>query len=402
MISKMKEAIKKNKKIYMLILWIKVLTCGIYYSLFLYLFRIFPINNNKIMIISYYGKGYGDMGKSIIQELKKTKTKYNIYWGVKPKYLNTIPSYIFSVKYNSPLFLYHLATSRVWINNTRFEYGIIKRKKQFYIQTWHGGLGLKKIEKEAGDLPSTYIAQAKRDSKMINVMISNCEYRTKQYLNNFWYSGKVLEYGLPRNDIFFKKTDLSLIRKKLKIDGNDLIILYAPTVRSYKFNYLQIDFENIVNLYKEKYNKNVKVLIRIHPNICDNTSIIETKNIINVSTYPDVYELMKITDILISDYSSIIFDFLYTNNPVYLFAPDYNEYVKERGMNFKYNELPFSISYDYTDLEKNIITKDHLKHDDQLKKFLENVKLVDDGNSSRKICQLIKLIVEKGVDVDEV
>lgn len=397
MLQKIKLIIKTNNTIYNMLSWLKTIPKAIYYSSFLLIFRIFPIQNNKIIIVNYYGKGFGDMGKNICEEMNISTQLNKIYWAVKNKYINTIPDYIIPVKYNSILFLYHLATSHIWINNTRFELGTIKRKNQFYIQTWHGGLGLKKIEKEANDLLSTYVVQAKQDSKMIDVMISNCKYRTKQYLNNFWYNGKVLEFGLPRNDIFFKNINLEHVRKKLKINDGDIILLYAPTFRSYNYDYLQIDFERIAKKYKSKYKKNIKILIKLHPNAAEKINVRENEYIINVSYYQDAYELMKISDILISDYSSIFFDFLYTKKPIYLYAPDYEKYIEKRGLNFEYQKLPFSISYSPEKLEEKILNEDYKNYIEKLKEFLKNIKLYDDGKASQRICNLINNVISKGM-----
>ena len=257
--------------------------------------------------------------------------------------------------------------------------------------------GIKKIEKEANDLLSTYVVQAKQDSKMIDVMISNCKYRTKQYLNNFWYNGKVLEFGLPRNDIFFKNINLEHVKKKLKINDGDIILLYAPTFRSYNYDYLQIDFERIAKKYKSKYKKNIKILIRLHPNAAEKINVRENEYIINVSYYQDAYELMKISDILISDYSSIFFDFLYTKKPIYLYAPDYEKYIEKRGLNFEYQKLPFSISYSPEKLEEKILNEDYKNYIEKLKEFLKNIKLYDDGKASQRICNLINNVISKGM-----
>ena len=387
-----------EKIIHSILAWSKLLLLGFYYSFVLFFFRLFKVDNQKIMIVNYYGKGYGDMGKSIAEELRKNPPA-KIYWAVKEKYHSTIPNYITPIKYNSISYLYHLATSKIWINNTRFEFGIHKRKNQYYIQTWHGGLGLKKIEKEAEDLPSTYILQAKKDSKMIGVMISNSNYRTDQYLNNFWYQGNILECELPRNDIFFQKNNKKEIRTKLGINEDDVVLLYAPTVRSYSYDYNQINFNNIIEEYQKKHHKNLKVLLRLHPNIADKVKIVESNHIKNVSTYSDAYELLLISNILISDYSSILFDFLYTKEPVYLYAPDKNEYIGARGMNFDYDELPFSKSYTSKELVQNIVNEDAKNYERELKEFLEKMGIVDDGHASERIVNLINKVI-KGEEIN--
>lgn len=367
---------------------------------FLYFFaiicKIFPVDKNKIIMSNFYGKGYGDNLKPIAEELLKTHPDYKIYWSVKNIYEN-MPDKITKVKIHSFREVYHLSTSKVWIdNNRKFRYAL-KRKNQFYIQTWHGGYALKKIEKEAlSDLPSNYEKFAKRDSKKIDIMISNSESITNKYRNLFWYDGPIAEIGIPRNDIFFK--DNSKLEKDIKNLlnlHNEFIILYAPTFRNYNFDYLQINFEKLINEYKKRYNKDCKILFRLHPSI--KVKINNNKNIIDVSNYPTLEELLIITDLLISDFSSIIFDFLYTKKEIYLFAPDYDEYVNEkgRGLAVNYKDLPFSKSYTSDELIKNIILGDSRNYNEALKSFLQKEKFFDNGNSTKIMIKMIENMIEK-------
>ncbi len=364
------------------------------FSFPMYLFRVFKIDNNKIFCVNFSGKGYGDNPKYIVEELLKSK-HYKIIWAVRKK-SNNFPLEICQVKLYSLRYFYELTTSKIWINNSRFPLFVRKRKGQYYIQTWHGGIGLKKVEQLAIDKLSDYYKKAApHDSKMIDVAISNSEYRTNIYINSFWYHGKVKEYGCPRNDIFFDTDKIKLktqIAQQYGFSSNAKIIMYAPTFRVTAFNYFQIPIETILDSLQKQENKEYVFLIRLHPRLKCN-KIFKDSRIFDVTSYSDIDELLLISDLLISDYSSIIFDFLFTNNPVYLYAPDYDSYVDERGLNFEYKKLPFSISYSSKELVAKIINQDYKNYSSNLKKFLQKMKIIDDGNASKRVAKLIESIV---------
>lgn len=371
-------------------------------SLPFYLFRIFKIKNNKIACTNFSGKGYGDNTKYVVQELLKHKDKYDIVWFVSDKNKYIIPSEIRVVKLYSLKWFYELATAKIWINNSRFPIFVKKRKNQYYIQTWHGGLGLKKIEKDAEETLSNYYKKsAKRDSKMIDLMISNSDYRTNLFKKSFWYNGKILDVGSPRNDIFFSKEEYNklneFIREKYNIGSNKKIVLYAPTYRkNTEFNYYSIDYDNLINQLYKRYNEEYVFLIKLHPKFSNKVTELKSDKIIDVTNYPDVDELLLITDILISDYSSVFFDFLYTNKPVYLYAPDYKEYLDERGMNFVYSDLPFSISYSNEELINKIILDDSSNYNDKLKEFIMKMGIKDKGVASKSVVNVIDTIINGG------
>lgn len=364
-------------------------------------FRIIPLERKKIFCMNFNGKGYGDNPKYIIDEIIKNKYKYKIVWGIQNRSINNFPKEVITAKMYSFKWFYHLCTSKIWINNCRFPSFVIKRKKQFYIQTWHGGLGLKKIEKEAIDtLSEDYVKDAKNDSKMIDLVLSNSTYRTNIYKNYFWYNGNILECGLPRNDIFFNKKEIynykNKISKMYNFDKRYNIILYAPTFRTYDFNYFLIDFEKIISELERQSNEKYIVLIKLHPNLSKINYKYSSKRIINVSDYPDIYELLTITDLLISDYSSVIFDFIYMKKPIYLYAPDHKKYVENRGLKFIYEDLPFSISYETSELVKNISKNDYKNHLNKLSVFLNKIKLYDNGNASKEVVKIINSINNGG------
>ena len=205
-------------------------------SLVLYIFRIFPIKKNKVCFINFSGKGYGDNPKYITEEILKENEDIEIVWFVKniEKVKKEFPSRVRLVKIFSLRYLYELATAKVWVNNSRFDQFVIKRKGQYYIQTWHGGLALKKIEYDAADKMSEYYHKVmKNDNNLMDVMISNSKFCTEVYRRAFRFKGDIKEYGTPRNDFLLQKHDdtITKIRNFFDIKEDNKILLYAPTFR---------------------------------------------------------------------------------------------------------------------------------------------------------------------------
>ena len=145
-------------------------------SLPLLIFRLCGIKRNKIVFSNYSGQGFGDNAKYIYQHLPAAKV--DVCWLVTKRYAN-IPHEIRQVKIGSIAYFYHLATAKIWVNNMRFDQYVKKSKRQYYIQTWHGDLQLKKIEYDAIDKMVEYYKKCmKNDTRMTDLMISNSEHFT--------------------------------------------------------------------------------------------------------------------------------------------------------------------------------------------------------------------------------
>ena len=383
-----KEKLKNNSVIYNIVESIYHTIYRLYCNLFGYIFRIFPIENNKVVIVNYYGKGYGDNAKYICDEL--LKHDYNIIWLVKKEYFGDIkfPTNVKKVKYNSIKGLYELTTAKFWIDNSRKVFYPPKRKKQFYIQTWHSSLRLKKIEKDAEDsLTEFYVENAKKDSKNINLITSGCGFSTNIYKNSFWYDGKILECGSPRCDIFFDKSKKENIKKKvykeLGIKNNKKIILYAPTFRK-KTNINECYLN--CNYVAEKLDKDYILAVRYHPT--EKNKLDLNDNIINATDYPDMQELICAIDILVTDYSGCCFDAMINKTKCHLIAKDKEEYFKkERKLYFDYDSLPFLHAANEDELLSNIKEYNEKEYNKKIEKFCKEINLMEKGKASVSIVE---------------
>ncbi len=361
---------------------------------FMYSCRLAPIDKNKIVIMNYYGGGFGDNGKAIAEQLHKQNPGLKIVWPVKKSNKNKLPDYCIPVIFRSIKYYYEMATAAVWVDNSRKAADIVKRKGQFYVQTWHGMMGLKKVEKDAEELLSpSYIVDAKHDSKMADLILSGCRFFTDLCKRAFWYDGEILECGSPRLDILFANAEETAkkVRDKLEIAPQKKIVLYAPTFRNDGNTdcYIQ-KYEEILEGLSSAYDSEWVFAVRLHPNISDKANFIKyNSKVINATSYPDLYELILTADIVISDYSSLMFDASIINKPVFLYAADINNYKAERGVYFELHELPFPLSTneeDLTDQLKHFDNKDYLK---RLNEFNNDVVYYENGTASETVAKRI-------------
>ena len=363
-------------------------------SLIMLIFRICRIDNNKIVIVNFYGKGYGDSSKYICNELLSRNKDYNIIWICK-NMNDKFPNGIKKVKYNSLRSFYELSTAKIWIDNSRKQSGIIKRKGQFYLQTWHSSLRLKKIEKDAiSYLPKGYIKNAILDSKKADLMICGNKFSKETIERAFWYNGKIIMTGTPKMDTYFddqKKKNIRLkMREKYNIKDNEKVILYAPTFRNNKNITEVIDFHKLDDEFSKL--KNFRCFVKLHP--IDNSNILELKNIENVSSYSDIQDLVIMSDYLITDYSGCSFDSFYNKTPCLLYVPDYDDYIsKEREMYFNFHELPFQMFSNIDDLINGIIVFDYNNYINKIAEFANRIGLYEDGHASERVADIIDRVI---------
>lgn len=362
-----------------------------------YLFRVFPVRTNKIVFSNFIGRGYGDNPKYIAEEIIKQNLNYELVWLVdkEEKNIETIPKEIRVIKYGTSKAIFELATAGIWIDNVRKSEYIKKRKKQYYIQTWHGGLGIKKIEGDVEEsLSKGYLKMAKKDSKMTDLMISNSTYLSDLYKRAFWYTGEIYECGCPKNDILFKYSEdiVKKVYNYYNISKDKKIIVYAPTFRvDGNTECYNIDFEMLLNTLKEKTSDEWVIIIRLHPNLVEKVDFIKyDENIINGTLYPDMVELAIASNALISDYSSCMFDSEMIGIPTFIYASDKEEYMDDRGFYFQLEELPFSVAENNEQLMNNILNFDMKEYKIKIEEFHKKVGLKESGKAAKLVVEKIK------------
>lgn len=364
--------------------------------------RIFPVQKNKILCCSVKGKRYGDNPMYLSDELLRRNKDYEIVWLLQDNVDVRLPDKVRRVRYALIPLAYELATAGVWIDSNMKQYGTLKRKKQLYIQTWHGSYGLKKIGKDLeGKESLSFIDKTsmKYNAKIIDVYLSNSKRTSEIYRRAFWYDGEILEYGSPRNDILFEdaKAYQEKVRRHFGIPGKR-IALYAPTYRHHlQVGMLELDCARVRNALERRFGGEWAVLVRLHPNnIVDAARFMKYDELtLNATNYSIMQELLAAGDVLITDYSSCMFDFVTNGRACFLYAPDIEAYKEERDTYFTLDELPFPYASDSARMEEIILEFDEIRYREELQKLFQRVGLCESGSASRYVADYIEKWMEK-------
>lgn len=357
--------------------------------------KLCPIKHGAIVVDSFNGRGWGDSAKYVALEIHKRNLPYKIYWLCKDMGCE-MPSWITKVPYDTLKCKLSVAQASIILSNVKHGYPYTKKRDQYYIQLWHGDFGPKFCEKDSEDvLPDWYVRLSKEDSLITDAITSGSRFFSEVARNAFYYpqTTKIIECGVPRNDIFFgiteKKKDA--LRKKYGIAQGKRIVLYAPTFRDDG----STDIYNLdVNLILEKLGENWVIVIRLHPNIKDKTSLFKYDDrVINGTDFPEAQELCVLSDVLISDYSSISTDFILMRKPFFLYTPDIEKYKGSRGLRPVFYKMPYY--QDNKSLAKAIEEFDAEKYAQWLQEFVDKeIGSYDDGNASKRLVNYIENIMK--------
>ena len=264
------------------------------------------------------------------------------------------------VKKNSIGYFNALTSAKYIIVNNTLPFYFTKKPEQVYVNTWHG-IPLKTLGYDVPDGKFT-TRNMTRNFLLTDYLISPCRFMTGIYLESYKlggiYTGKLIENGYPRNDLLFstKRDDIieKLQNRGIAVDDKRKIILYAPTWKGSSFDRADKDIarydEFCDYLYEHIDTQAYQILIKPHPMVYKLLSKEEKNSGRYIPQSIDTDELLSVTDVLVSDYSSIFFDFLLTDRPIIFYIPDLESYREYRGVYFGLHELPGPYSGDMGDI----------------------------------------------------
>ena len=366
-----------------------------------------PIVKNKIFFHTQENR-YTCNPKYICEELLRQGLDVDIVWRVSAKSRGGVPASVRTVREGTFNYYKEIFSSNIVILNSVLfkDQPIYLKKKQTLISTWHGSLGIKRFGKKEYKSSWRWVRGAIATGKRSNYCTTNGTFVTASLRDTYWPKTPMLEYGHPRNDLFFdtnKEKREGLRKKLLKKWGmppDAKIVMYGPTFRDAKnFDCYNIDFDRLVTTLHQRFGGTWCVLLRYHPTIVGaaNQRGFEIASadckMVNVTDYPDMQELIAVTDVAITDYSSWIYDFMLLRRPGFIFATDIELYNTERGFYYPLETTPFPIATDNNRLMDNILNFDEEKYRGDLEAFLEDKGCMEDGHASERVVELIKQII---------
>lgn len=359
------------------------------------------IDRKKVLFKSY--ADYSDHGKYITEALLKTGEDLDIVWSVSD--LRTIvPNGVRKVyERNWKRFIDEMETSKIWIFDLPIPEYIIKRRGQIYIQTKHwSSITLKKFYLDAStfqEVPEK-IKVWKREKELIDHIITGSDFDTKSCRRGFEFQGEILQYGSPRSDgLFHEMENKRKVYDYYHLNKNSKLLIYTPTYRFSKTEgktvpesrSIGLNFELVKRTLEKRFGGDWYILVRLHPSLASSFQKVKKPDfVIDTSQYGDSQELVSASDILVSDFSSIMFEAAYVGKPVFLFATDLQDYISnEYELLIPYHELPFPVAESNEELEHNIMEINVESYQEEVKKFLGKYGVCEDGHASDRVAQFI-------------
>ncbi|WP_289010019.1 bifunctional glycosyltransferase family 2 protein/CDP-glycerol:glycerophosphate glycerophosphotransferase, partial [uncultured Thermomonospora sp.] len=282
---------------------------------------------------SFQGRQFSDNPRAIFEELRRRLPDFEYVWITSDGRFQP-PEGARTVLRGSRKHVEALAQARYLVANDPMPHWLEKRPEQVYLQTWHG-TPLKKIghdiERPAYRNPQDYLRRFDRDVAQWDALVSPNPFSAPIWRRAFRYDGELLEVGYPRNDVLFRPELAARVRSRLGLTEGKRVVLYAPTWRddqSHGGGYgleIQLDFDRVREVLGEDY----VLLVRGHVNVSGSLCPPDNDFVRDVSTYPDMAELCLVTDVLVTDYSSVMFDFACTGRPILFFTYDLEHYRDE-------------------------------------------------------------------------
>lgn len=386
---------------------IKNVLIRIYKILFKLCGQLLPKKQNLIIFESFFGKSYSDNPRAIYEYLKQHHPEFKLIWSADKRYLETFKKHSLPfVKRFSIKWLFFMTRAKYWVVNSRMPLWLAKPKQTIYVQTWHG-TPLKKlgIDIENVQMPGTNTEAYKKnflyEANKWDYLISPNRYSTEIFRRAFGFQKTIVESGYPRNDFLINHNNpeaIKKIKRQMNLPLDKKIILYAPTWRDnqfyskgkYKFD-LQIDLQKLQSIFGDNY----IFLLRLHYLVAENLDLTPYQNFaFDFSKHDDIRELYLISDILITDYSSVFFDYANLKRPMLFYVYDIDHYRDHlRGFYFEFEKYaPGPLVKTTNELIDEIQKIEELGIDSTDQKFEDfYVKFcsLEDGNASKRVVETI-------------
>ncbi|GAA3755528.1 CDP-glycerol glycerophosphotransferase [Spinactinospora alkalitolerans] len=353
----------------------------------------------EILFDSYTGRQFSDSPHGVYAELRSRGGRWADYpmsWLVRDGQVN-LPEDLTRVRHNGREFYESLARSRYLVTNSRQPAWFARRPGQVVVQTWHGSM-LKRIGFDIENIRGKsrdYHDKLAWETAQWDYLVSPSPWATPILRRAFRFDGEILETGYPRNDIFFapeRDAIAERTRRRLGLPADKKVVLYAPTWRDDKYytrGKHKLDLHLDLQRMYDKLGDDHVLLVRRHPRVVDSVPIVGRDFVYDVSLYPEVMELFLITDVLVTDYSSMMFDFANTGRPMLFFTYDIDSYRDNlRGFYLDFEETapgPLLLHSDDVIASISDIGEVADRYGAKYRAFTEQFCPLDDGHAAARV-----------------
>ena len=362
-----------------------------------------PMKRNRVIFVTTKRKGFACNTKYVALAIKEHfGDKYKTVWvsdypetcdevreaGLEVKKINTFGYALAQLK------------SKTVVYNDSIPSYMPKRKKQVYINTWHGAINYKHIGYDyLQDRTAVALEKFAMRNPQPDYFLSGCRFFTEDTAKSFRFSeGVFLKWGLPRNSLLFNAEKKEKANKKVRETyglNDEKILIYAPTFRNgFVSDTHGLDFAAVRNAMKTRFGGEWVIFYRGHGFVEGEVTVEE--RVTDVTGYADMQELIASADAMISDYSSAMWDMIFTGKPIFVYAPDMENYDEnERSFAYPVNKWPYPIAESNKALTEKIISFDENEFEERIKKHLEEVGSYEDGKAADKTAFLIEEISQR-------
>ena len=296
-----------------------------------------PQNPRLVVFESMAGRQYSDSPRAISEALQRLDADVTPLWSVRRGAVG-VPDGVATVTRRTPEWIAAMATARLWVDNQGFARWLVKPERVHYLQTWHG-TPLKKMgwnDPNLTDVDARTAAELQASYDRWDAVTVPSEYFVETIVDAFRSHADVLRLGMPRNDVLARALapdERTHRRAALSLDQERQVVLFAPTRTA--------DPEVSIGRWRSAEllaRSDREVLFRGH---YSDDAVEATKSPVkDVSGVADMADLLAVADVLVTDYSSSMFDFALTDRPILLFQPDQAAYLRARGTYFDIREFP--------------------------------------------------------------
>lgn len=343
---------------------------------------------------------YGSHARQITKALLRRRDDLDLVWLVNDMRVEKPDGVRLVYQKNWRKYIYEMETAKVWIFDDIISPRIKKRDAQIYIQVKHwSSITLKKfyLEDKSPVLTPEAEEAIKYDGARMDYLFSGSRFDEDSFKKGVRFQGKNVRVGSPRSDILFDEEIKKKVIKQFGLKDDIKICLYVPT---YRLNELKkngsmtisLDMCALLKALSDKWECEWFVLVRLHPGLhLGENELLTNQRVLDAGWYPESEELVAASDVMITDYSSIMFEEAYREKPVFLYAPDKKEYIDgERGFLIDYDTLPFPVAESNEMLHREIRDFNMEKYKEELNIFLDRYGVHEDGHASDRAAKFIE------------